>query len=336
MKKHDKFLIIFCSAFIFIIGTLIFILPAKSFSQKENRYLAVLPSPTADKILSGDFTKEISNFYADQIPMRDAATALYALCEKGLGKREINGVIIYGSHLITRSEKTKAPKTDIPAVWIESKYSLFEKNFSDLSHYYNTDHHRNAEGAYLVYLGACEKLGVKPFEKSYFAKQKVCSDFFGTSFSRSCLPKFAVEPDTIILYRYVNDESAKVTLHDTNKSFFGFYDFSKLDTVDKYAVFLGGNYAHATVFSSADKPTLLLIKDSFANAVVPLLSLHFNIELIDPRYLSAPQINNLLSTLNYDRSLIIACYESFDGVYNSGGKNPNSQELSNEKDLDYI
>ena len=311
MKKHDKFLIIFCSAFVFIIGALIFILPAKRFSEKENRYLTELSAPSVEKILNGSYSEEISNFYTDQLPLRDGATALYALCEKGLGKREINGVITYGSQLIARSKKTETPKTDMPAIWIESKYSLFEKDPQRLSLYYNTDHHRNAEGAYLVYLEACEKLAVSPYEKTQFARQKVCSDFLGTAFARSCLPSFAVEPDTIYLYRYQNDESIKITVHDTGKSFYGFYDFSKLDTVDKYAVFLGGNYAHASIFSSDEKPTLLLIKDSFANAVVPLLSRHFNIELVDPRYLSPSQLKSLVSSLSYDRAIIIACCESF-------------------------
>ena len=311
MKNRDKILIIFCSAFIFAIGALIFILPQKTISKKENRYLTTLSTPTLQTVLNGDFSKELSSFYADQIPIRNQATELYALCEKALGKREINGVISYGSQLISRSEPKEIPNTKIDALWIESKFSLFEKSSQDLMLYYKTDHHRNAEGAYLLYVDVCKKLGVTPFEESYFTKQSVCDDFLGTAFSRSCLPEFCVNPDTITLYRYSGDESVKITVHDTNKEIFGFYDFSKLDSADKYAIFLGGNYARATVFSSSDKPTLLLIKDSFANAVVPLLSLHFNIELIDPRYSSPPQISNLIASLQYDRALILACYESF-------------------------
>ena len=311
MKKHDKILIIFCSAFILIIGTLIFILPEKNFSEKENRYLTTLSAPTAKSVLEGDFAKELSSFYADQIPFRESATALYALCEKAFGKREINGVINYGSHLISRSDKKEFSNTKFDAIWVESKYSLFEKSSPNLSLYYNTDHHRNAEGAYLLYVEACKKLDVTPFEESCFKKDTVCTDFYGTAFSRSCLPKFATDSDSIVLYRYSADETVKITVHDTNKSFFGFYDFSKLATTDKYSLFLGGNYAHATVFSDADKPCLLLIKDSFANAVVPLLSLHFNIELIDPRYSSPTQLKAIISNLTYDQALILACPESF-------------------------
>ena len=311
MKTYDKFLIIFCSAFIVIIGALIFILPQKSFSQNENRYLTTLSAPTVDSIINGSFSQELSSFYADQIPFRSKATSLYALCEKALGKNEINGVITYGSQLIARSNEKSIPSSNFDALWIESKYSLFKKSSPSLSLYYKTDHHRNAKGAYLLYVEACEMLSVTPFEESFFNKENVCDNFFGTAFFRSCLPEFAVTPDTITLYRYASDENVKITVHDNSKTSYGFYDFSKLETSDKYAVFLGGNYAHVSIFTNADKPCLLLIKDSFANAVVPLLSLHFNIELIDPRYSSPKQLKALISTLTYDHALILACPESF-------------------------
>ena len=311
MKNHDKILIIFCSAFILIIGPLIFILPQKSVSEKENRYLTTLPTPSVQSILNGNFTKDLSSFYADQIPLRDSSTTLYAICEKALGKHEINGVINYKDHLISRSKAKQISNTKFDAVWIESKYSLFKKSSPDLDLYYKTDHHRNAEGAYLLYVEACKKLNITPIEEPFFKKEIICTDFYGTAFFRSCLPKFAVSPDNITLYRYGGDENIKITVHDTDKKAFGFYDFSKLDTADKYAIFLGGNYAHATVFSNPEKPTLLLIKDSFANAVVPLLSLHFNIELIDPRYSSPTQLKAIISSLTYDHALILACYESF-------------------------
>ena len=35
-----------------------------------------------------------------------------------------------------------------------------------------------------------------------------------------------------------------------------------------------------------DKPRLLLVKDSFANALVPFLAIHFDLEIVDLRYVS--------------------------------------------------
>lgn len=306
MTKSDKFLIVFCSLFILILGSLIFILPQKSFSESENRYLTRLEAPSVEETLSGAFAKNLSSFYSDQFPMRKIFTSLYALCEKSLGKREINRVISYGSQLIARSSEEAATDIGIDAIRVESKYTLFEGNSERLSLYYKTDHHLRTKGAYLLYLEACKRLSIAPYPESFFDKQTVCTDFYGTSFARSCLPKFFVTPDSIELYRYEGDEEVKVTVHDTSKVFYGFYDFSKLDTADKYGIFLGGNYAHASVYSDDEKPSLLIFKDSFANAVVPFLSLHFNIDLIDPRYATQSEINKILRENYYDEKIVIA------------------------------
>ena len=312
MTRTDKTLLIICATFVIIIGSLIFILPQKDFSESENRYLSKMPSFSISSLLSGEYTKGISSFYTDQVPLRKIATSVYAISEQSIGKKNVGGVIFYGDQLIAISKKEKTAKEiPISAVCIQSKYSLFKSNNNELSHYYSTDHHRTTYGAYLVYLKACEKLKIKPYPESYFSKETVCTDFYGTSFFRSRLPRFSVIPDSIELWRYPEDESVTLTIHDTKKSSKGFYDFSKLDTADKYAVFLGGNYAHADVTSSSDKPTLLLFKDSFANAVIPFLALHFNIDIIDPRYTSKSQLSEFYNTQSYDYRLFIGCLESF-------------------------
>ena len=315
--KKDKILILLCSFFVLILGALIFILPQKDFSERENRYLTRLEAPSVQSFFSGEYTKKLSAFYSDQFPLRSYATTLYSMSEKALGKREINGVIQYQNHLVARSKKIKAPNAPIKSFWIDSKYTLFKENPDTLSLYYRTDHHRTAQGAYNIYVEICESLKITPYSEEYFSKQKICSDFYGTAFQRSCLPKGAVTPDTIELWRYSGDNEVKITVHDTNKSFEGFYRLEKLETVDKYAVLLGGNYAHASVYSSAEKPSLLIIKDSFANAVIPFLSLHFNIDLIDPRYATPSQMKKIFNEKNYSEKIIIACAESFKTQYNS-------------------
>ena len=155
-----------------------------------------------------------------------------------------------------------------------------------------------------------QKLKIEPYPESYFQKETVCNNFYGTAFFKSRLPKFAVKPDTIELWRYCGDEDVIFTVNGTNKRLVGFYDFSKLNSTDKYAIFLGGNYAHATILSRPENPTLLLFKDSFANAVIPFLALHFNIEVIDPRYATKSQLSSFYNG-SYDYRLFLGCLESF-------------------------
>ena len=312
MTRADKILVIIFGVIISTIGCLIFLLPQREFSKKENRYLARLPRFSAEAVFSGEYARGISDFYTDQVPFRDVATAVYALSERCIGKRTVGGVVCDGEQLIAISQSGKTKKEPpIPSIYVDGKYALFRARDERLSLYYRTDHHRSTYGAYLLYLEACDRLGVEPYSAEYFKREIVCDDFYGTSFFKSRLPKFAVKPDEIELWRYEGDESVSVTIHDTKREMRGFYDFSRLESNDKYAVFMGGNYARASVFSSVEKPTLLLFKDSFANAVIPFLSLHFNIEVIDPRYASRAEMESVYNAGNYDYCLLLGCVESF-------------------------
>lgn len=143
MTKSDKLLLIVCTVFVLTFGSLIFILPQKDFSEKENRYLAKLPTFDAESLFDGNYTKEISSFYTDQFPFRSAATSLYAMSERSLGKKSVGGVISYNKQLIAIPKKEETAKDiPIPAVCVKSKYSLFKAQSDELSYYYNTDHHR--------------------------------------------------------------------------------------------------------------------------------------------------------------------------------------------------
>ena len=91
-------------------------------------------------------------------------------------------------------------------------------------------------------------------------------------------------PDRIEFYHYPGDEEFTVKNVLTGEVMQGFYAPAYLETKDKYAAFLGGNSAHVRVTGkSAGRPTLLLVKDSYANALVPFLAIHFDLEIIDLR-----------------------------------------------------
>jgi len=60
-----------------------------------------------------------------------------------------------------------------------------------------------------------------------------------------------------------------------------------LEKKDKYSVFLGGNHSVDVVKNSAvdNSKKLLIIKDSYANSMVPFLATNFQeIHIVDPRY----------------------------------------------------
>jgi hypothetical protein len=93
--------------------------------------------------------------------------------------------------------------------------------------------------------------------------------------------------DTLSLLRYEGDGDFVTEILEGDKivrSIEGLYDWDALATHDKYRVFLGGTNTHIRVRSTAaERPTLFLIKDSYAQSLSPFLARHFDLILLDPR-----------------------------------------------------
>lgn len=338
MKKRDVIFLSLLSFIIIALGVSIFILPTRNFSEKENRNLKKAPSISAEALQSGEYFKQISAFYSDQFPLRDAFTSLYAITELSLGKKQVGDIIYTDNILVARDEnggelmnavkiiKNLCPEASIyippssaEVFWqslpksIKRELSLPAANSLPPECYYKTDHHWTSEGAYLAYTQICAELGITPYSEDFFEKITVATDFRGSAYARSCLPKWMVTPDSITLYRYFGDEDTKIFCHDNQTMRQGFYDFSALEGADKYRVFLGGNYAHLSISGKVEKPRLVLVKDSFANSVIPFLALHFNIEVIDPRYCTKSE---LMSFLNEDNILFLMSEATLNECFN--------------------
>ena len=74
---------------------------------------------------------------------------------------------------------------------------------------------------------------------------------------------------------------------------------------DKYKVFLSGNTGLLLIRAqSLERPRLLLVKDSFANSIIPFFALHYDIDVIDPRYYKG-SIKNYISENDFDTVLIL-------------------------------
>lgn len=93
MKKHSIFVVLFFLLLALGAG-LTFGLPAKEFSDNENRYLTQMPQLSVDSVLSGDFQQELSGFLSDQVPLRDLWIGANTSIKKWLGRQEINGVYL--------------------------------------------------------------------------------------------------------------------------------------------------------------------------------------------------------------------------------------------------
>ncbi len=166
--------------------------------------------------------------------------------------------------------------------------------------YYKTDHHYTTKGAYLTYCALGKELDFKPKDEAYFKTETVTKEFCGTSMRSSGF--YLALKDEIKLYRYENDTEYSITA-DKNK--ISLYDFEKLNTVDKYAVFLGGNHARVDISNGQQgREKLLIIRDSFADSIAPFLAIHYDLTLIDLRYYT-DSVKQLVETEGIDKILVL-------------------------------
>ena len=150
--------------------------------------------------------------------------------------------------------------------------------------YYKTDHHWTTLGAYYSFLEAAKAMDLE-VKKDYYNVERVSNDFYGTLYSKS---GYEVKtPDYIDVYlpKDENDEYVVNYVEEQKKSA-SFYDSEKLETKDKYGMFLGGNHPVVKIkTTSKEDRKLLVFKDSYANSFVPFLTQYFSdIIMVDPRY----------------------------------------------------
>ncbi len=70
------------------------LLPDRTFSPNENRYLQQAPRLTADRLFSGKFTEEAEKYESDQIALRDVWMGAASWLQRLAGKQDIGGVYL--------------------------------------------------------------------------------------------------------------------------------------------------------------------------------------------------------------------------------------------------
>lgn len=172
--------------------------------------------------------------------------------------------------------------------------------------FYRTDHHWTSLGAYYGFSALAESMGFDyPAIDSYADRHVISEEFYGTTWSSSGFSW--VGPDTMEIF--VNEpEGLKVTSYPEGSPVEGkLYDFSFLEKKDKYSTFMGGNCPlHEIVTGTEGKPSLLIIRDSYTDSLLPLLLDDFSeIHVLDLRYYRA-SLKSYIEQNDFDSVLV--CY----------------------------
>lgn len=178
--------------------------------------------------------------------------------------------------------------------------------------YYKTDHHWTTRGAYYTYRKLGDAMGFTPHDESCFQITRVTDSFYGSLYSKGGFRR--LQPDTIELYMPRAAEQYQVYYYDDHKTADSLYAMDNLDKKDKYAVFLGGNKSLIKITTNANsEKKLLLLKDSYANCLIPFLTGHYReIYMVDLRYYS-DNLNDLAKTNGITDLLMLYNVSTFFG-----------------------
>lgn len=176
--------------------------------------------------------------------------------------------------------------------------------------YYRTDHHWTTKAAKLVFDAAAEGLLPGIETPVSYNSYTVSDSFQGTLASSSGI--HSVSDSIEVILPTTTDGDYLVTNSGTGTKTATLFDTQKLNTTNQYEVFLGGNFSKVTVDTPADNDRVLLIlKDSYANAFIPLLTPYFHkIIIVDARY-STESIDSVMNSADITDILFLYNVNTF-------------------------
>ncbi|MBR6789462.1 MAG: hypothetical protein IKM31_01190 [Oscillospiraceae bacterium] len=341
------------AGFILILTALDFIIPARKFSELENRYLKQSPKFSFSALFEGDYTLNYEGFVNDQFAGRDIWITIKSRAEEVLLKTENNGIVYgkddrlfekyttYNAAQLAKNlgflEQFAAGQENVTfsvvpsgyvlmedalprglkladqlpvlaemeaavpsAEWIDTRAVLAESGETDL--FYRTDHHWRAKGAYLFYAAFCEAKGMTPADEASLPFREV-EDFYGTYFSKC--KKAGTEPDVLGFYD-IPVES--VVIDGKEKD--GWYDEAGFETRDKYGALMYGNGGLTVLKNGDGDRKLLLVKDSYSNALAPLFLENYDqVYMVDLRSFPVG-MQELCETENFEDIIVLYSFSN--------------------------
>lgn len=200
-------------------------------------------------------------------------------------------------------------KASVPgASWADLYTPLWEHKGEDI--FYRTDHHWTSLGAYYGFTALGKAMGIDvPALDSYTDRHTVSDSFYGTTWSSSGFSW--VKPDSMEVF--VNEpEGLKITSYPTGSPEEGqLYDESYLEKKDKYSMFMGGNCPLHEIVTGNEGPSLLIIRDSYTDSLIPFLLDDFSeIHVVDLRYYRM-SVSEYIAEHDFDNVLVAYSVSTF-------------------------
>lgn len=151
--------------------------------------------------------------------------------------------------------------------------------------YFRTDHHWTARGAYYGYLAFCEASGNEPVDINELETGRI-EDFVGTLYKASNSEILKKNPDYLEYFKTRVDVDAQVYQDSRMENGIKVFVVARaVNSDNKYLAFIGGDQPlEKIVTSNKNGKKILVIKESFGNALVPFLCDNYEeVYVVDPR-----------------------------------------------------
>ncbi len=310
-----------------------------SFSDLENKALKSKPILNIHNIYKGDFTKDTDAYIEDHIPFRESFVKLNAITDWFFNKKEKNDVIIaQDGYLFEETQGTeqniqfnlnaiqqfafknaylmlipsamdiypeklpigypftsgfeKITQAPLKNIRLINLHNVFLKHKAE-NLFYKSDHHWTAQGAKLAYEEFCNMLNLPILNNCIL--QEV-PNYLGSYYAKTSA--LNTKPENL---SYWSNTNAKLFVDGKELPL---QDSEKLMGRDKYVALLQGNPPYS-ILKGNGKGKLFVIKDSYANAILPLIAQNFEeIHIIDLRYYK-DDIQKLQEQVQADVTLLI-------------------------------
>ena len=183
----------------------------------------------------------------------------------------------------SQTEELDKIYSSLESVKVDVTTALMKKK-EEYPLYYKLDHHWTSYGAYVAYEEYCKAKDIISIPINSFQTEVVSDNFQGTISSK--LNDSYVGADEITVFSLDNSEIT-VNYLDTGEISDSPYAPKYLETKDQYSYFLNNIHPMIEINNpqASSENCLAVIKDSYANCLVPFLMNHYQkIYVVDPRY----------------------------------------------------
>ena len=217
----------------------------------------------------------------------------------------------------SQKEAIEFVNSNLQGVFPVDAYSEIEKDDSDYR-YFLTDHHWTMDGAYSAYKAFMNMSGGTTVNKADFTR-KENGTFYGSLYLKAKSQLTSQKEDTIFYYDIAQNNNIEIRMRaEDNVTEYGIGSPVFHTDKNNYLLFFGGDnpLMEITNNSNPDGKSIVVIKDSYANAFLPWLIASYNkVIVLDPRSFEGSIVEEVtrynateVLVLNYEFSTTFADY----------------------------